>query len=98
MIQTSPSATSSPGSSRFPISRRHIGKREDPGEEVAPSVIVLVTLYLTVMLFVQSKDLSKEGGREGRGKPHTKIKGMHIRLKLEPLRGTYRGPVGHGIA
>ena len=67
MIQTSPSATSSPGSSRFPISRRHIGKREDPGDEVAPSVIVLVTLYLTVMLFLQSKDLSKEGeGGEGK--------------------------------
>ena len=28
-------ATSSPGSSRFPICRRHIGKREDPGDEVA---------------------------------------------------------------
>ena len=67
MIQTSPSATSSPGSSRFPISRRHIGKQEDPGEEVAPSVIVLVRLYLTVMLFVQRKDLSKERGEGGEG-------------------------------
>ena len=65
MIQTSPSATSSPGSFRFPISRRHIGKREDPEDEVAPSAIVLVTLYLTVMLFLQSKDLSKEGGGRG---------------------------------
>ena len=27
-------ATSSPGFSRFPICRRHIGKREDPGDEV----------------------------------------------------------------
>ena len=29
-----PRPTSSPGSSRFPIWRRHIGKREDPGDEV----------------------------------------------------------------
>ena len=38
----SPSPTSSPGSSRFPIwqlsYRRHIGKREDLGDEVAPSL------------------------------------------------------------
>ena len=27
-------AISSPGFSRFPICRRHIGKREDPGDEV----------------------------------------------------------------
>ena len=28
--------TSSPGTSRFPICRGHIGKRQDPGDEVVP--------------------------------------------------------------
>ena len=47
-------ATSSPGSTRFPTYRRHIGKREDPGDEVAHSdrscslfpVLARVTLAL----------------------------------------------------
>ena len=35
LIMTTYSATSSPGSSRFPMWRRRIGKREDPGGKVA---------------------------------------------------------------
>ena len=35
LVKSTKYATSSTGSSRFPIRRRHIEKREDPGDEVA---------------------------------------------------------------
>ena len=35
-------ATSSPGSSHFPIWRRLIGKREDPGDKVALGDVCII--------------------------------------------------------
>ena len=51
-------ATSSPGSSRVPIWRRLVGKREDPGDEVALGDVCIIGHVIIIIVWFISLSFS----------------------------------------
>ena len=66
--------------------------------EVELVFLAFIFIYALVFLMLGRNNSTSTARKPKKKRKGKDTRGQKLSKQLEPLRGTYRGPVGHGIA